>query len=501
MSVDAPRIKLHAAGAPAFGHEDGPPWCLGQNKQRQRKFTKNNLNRSLAPANNRAIRNQLWAVYTLEYKRGVRNCWIDALATADATPAVIGNTFDALVRCNIAAADEKNASLKYQARDAYGRALSTLAHSLGTLPADMMTNKHNTQGILIGMLLVGLCQWQVLDSCGEGGQASWTLHYKASQNFVKALGPGAFDTNDDLDMNLLQVTWFLNFLSSLALRRRMTLDLKTWDSFSAAMCEGPRKEVFGFLRSWFRMMVPIPRRLEEIDSILTAAGGQDQGLKPAMRKLVDFSSNAEVWAIAKAAPVEYDVAPEGLDMSIEEHFFLSINTAFRRQYRFLRQEMAMMWLVTWFSRLITDCTALRAVIVRPEVFTNQPDLDPTRLEQNAYLAAISLARSVYSVSQLSNVTYATILKTLLEILAAFFAERGAMQELSWCQGCKAATEIRLQRLQRVRPRTLCRIEEMVPQLIAAVSIRTRLEALPKLPFREQTMRPSCPLGYDGDALP
>lgn len=165
---------------------------------------------------------------------------------ADTTPAVIGSTFDAIVRSHIASADEKNPLLVYHARTAYGQALATLARSLGTLPANLVTNRHNARGILISMLLVGLCQFE---SSGSPDQRSWTIHYKASQTFVKTISASLFDANDDLDMQLLQVTRFLNFLSCLAVRRRMTLDLRAWDSFSSPMCEGSRKEVFGFLRA------------------------------------------------------------------------------------------------------------------------------------------------------------------------------------------------------------------------------------------------------------
>ena len=139
-------------------------------------------------------------------------------------------------------------------------------------------------------------------------------------------------------------------------------------------------------------------------------------------------------------------------------------------------EMGMMWLVTWFARLIADCTALRALLSQPLPYTQCPDLQVHALQESAYHSATTLARGIYFHSQLQSMTYVTILSVVLEMLEAFFAENGNLEEMGWCSACRIATELRLKRLEKVRPRTLCQIRQVAPQHVAAVRFQPRKQA-------------------------
>lgn len=147
----------------------------------------------------------------------------------------------------------------------------------------------------------------------------------------------------------------------------------------------------------------------------------------------------------------------------------------------------MLWLVTWFTRLITDCTTLRAVARCPNISKHHPNTNLSAMEQNARLAAINLARSVFSLSQFASLTYATALSVVLDVLSTFFAERRLVREFGWCQACKLATDLRLRRLQEIRPRTLCRVQDVAPRLMAAVTSQP-----PRSLRREEGVNRNCP---------
>lgn len=167
------------------------------------------------------------------------------------------------------------------------------------------------------------------------------------------------------------------------------------------------------------------------------------------------------WTTANTIPILLDITTRDLDLTIEE----------------VRQEMAILWLVTWIARPITDCTVLRAVLACSDISIHRLSVNVSAMEQNVYLAATNLARSVFSLSQLARVTYTTVLSVILDVLATFFAERRLIQQVGWCQACRLATERRLRRLQKDRPYTLCRIQHVARRLIAAVSVPVKSAVL------------------------
>lgn len=220
----------------------------------------------------------------------------------------------------------------------------------------------------------------------------------------------------------------------------------------------------------------IPGLLERVDNIV------GDGLTPSSQELDEDEFNDLVVSLNRMQRCHIEPIHDGnlshqtsliscndtevLDMNIEEQTFLYQDTTFKEFYRFASVEDG--WNCAFVHQLclLADCALLQVLhtnLAQETPLHNPPHIRMIDIQQRAYWHASEMCRCTLFYSQRS-LTAAKFFHGLLQCAANFFESYGAVREATWCHGCSAATQRRIERIGIGAPQSLCRLGDMIAEL-------------------------------------
>lgn len=399
-------------------------------------------------------------------------CFTSVLPITDVSPQPISLGATALALIHAAGKQRPvDRRLAHEAREIFGSALAHLRHVLAVASQQKQTHIYSAHTILLSILLIALFEEPAnmrQEYCSM--QSSWVQHLYAAPRYMKAIGPGAFDLSKQSEAAVIQSAMLMSFKTSLSLRRKMVLEHDTLRFLCATVAGTIQVPVDLF--QWHRIVFPLPGLLEQTDYLMHAFHEHsDAKCASLVQSLVQLRRELHLFFRTFLHPLTALVIPSDLDSNVEEHRFISSSPVFRFQYHFPSLTVGVTCIMTWLSCLIADCAALRITHRRAES-RNGPENAASDLEHTAFDSATQLCQSVHFLSERDNLTYAHTLNMVLGVAGTFFTELGTFEESAWCQACRTACQGRLDRLSISQPRSLCRVSNVTPALVAAVQHRS-----------------------------
>lgn len=404
------------------------------------------------------------------------NCFTSVLFETDLSPKPVSLITDALGLLHASSKDPNHdLRLLHEAANVYGNAMRCLRQQLMSASRSKSPIQPRSHSILLSMMLLGLYGDPCRGSPHLSIEArSWTYHIEASAKFVNAVGPEGFTVSKPSDAAVVLSTVILTFKRCLSFRQTMPIDKEILH----ALCKKIARTmtIAEALFDWLRIFGPLPGLLAQADALMDSNSDTSMlRLAEVMQELVHMRPKMESYINIALESVITVEDPDSLDMTIEEHVVLMSNPLFPRQHRFPDLTVSVVCMLCWLAGLIADCTALRIIHKRLPNCTRTAK----EIERGAFDTATQLCQCVRFFSERDSLTYVHAIKTMVALAGAFFAEAGYIEEAAWCRASEAASELRLRRLEVIRPRTLCRAFNVAPALVAAVRYRSTVSVQPK----------------------
>ncbi|KAF2479565.1 hypothetical protein BDY17DRAFT_41517 [Neohortaea acidophila] len=150
---------------------------------------------------------------------------------------------------------------------------------------------------------------------------------------------------------------------------------------------------------------------------------------------------------------------DAFDPTIEEHIFILTSRTFDDFLDYKGATTITRVSVVWFLLLTAECMKLRFFYIDAFART-RPARTREGLEGLACRHAKEMCRMVFSFSRLTAIANAHWMSLMLRIAHGFFEDFGATREAEWCLGCGIATRLRIKRMEKTEPPTLCRMANL-----------------------------------------
>lgn len=175
-------------------------------------------------------------------------------------------------------------------------------------------------------------------------------------------------------------------------------------------------------------------------------------------------------------------SPEFLSAAVEEHCVMSDSETYPTLFVPLVEnngapaKPAYSLLFATLYALVSECTILRIWHFRPTAAARISTEARSVVEKSAYLLARRLCKGTLSFTQADKLAYVSTVRLCLTLARNVFEQQEAFLDMGWCDACLIANQVRMQRLRRVCPPTLCKVEDILPGLAEAGRYKQRFNS-------------------------
>ena len=301
-------------------------------------------------------------------------------------------------------------------------------------------------------------------------QGDWALHYQGALQYLLACRPSSFDLSNSFERPMVRSVLTHGFWLDMAKRKRLELDSRQWRLQQDAMrhSEGPMFQTVMIFQS-------VPKLLEETDLLLSNPRHiSSRHWTRLCQELEELKARGETELVKRDTHTIISISEtSAFDMAIEEHCFITTSRTVLRFHQFPSGEAAFASAYLRIVLLTIDCTLLRIFHYVSSARECPDQRTQQDVESDAFQSAKQLCSLVYYFAKMDSLASAHVTTLLLRFARNFFEEHGAEKELGWCQACLIAAGIRIQRIQPLRPPSLCRAGELGTKLAAAARYRAR----------------------------
>ncbi|USW53906.1 hypothetical protein Slin15195_G072250 [Septoria linicola] len=388
-----------------------------------------------------------------------------------ATTPMLKTAIDTLCFAHIGA-KTGDRRLVQRSQTSYGQVLSSLITAVNRRSGDI--SYIEPRAVITSIML--LCLYDDSIPLPFQGENGWATHYWGCQQLLGAHGPGFMRIDDPFDRMLFNSLRMPCFFLGVAKRKSIAQGQPEWLQLSEDM-----DPTGGAFTGFYRVAMRMPAILERIDDVLEGHLSHNivqklcveiQSFRLEMVQwhagLVENSKNPH-WELPKVV----DIADLSSASTNAEHLYMRRSKTFTKIFEFgLPKKVVQNHTLCAMSCIVMDCSLLRLLHFIPGCATY---LLPDRLEdieQRAFSQSTILCRSLYHYTSFDGLAYADFSEFINDIALNFFEEYGAVKEMQWCLGVRAATTVRRQRIkENVQPRTLCRMGDAGPGFAMACRYR------------------------------
>ena len=401
-----------------------------------------------------------------------RQSYLLGLPEADlASSPMLRNAVQAICYAH-AGSNYKDKRLVRESQKAYGKVLNALVRSL-----DKPNGRSEARIIVPSIMLLTLYDDALPNA--NSVSSNWRAHYWGVHDYLKACGPSAFQMSDPFSRGLFINLRIPNIFLGITRRKAVVLSEPQWQVLGKQI-----ESAATSLGRLYPRALPLPGLLEKADQFLATRKGSSDG-NQIMKELMSIRAEFVTWSNTEAifsdrSKKHYDLVnisnDDAFDFDIEEHLVMTTSSTFESYFDFSSYKVAQDYALYWMFALIVDCTLLRLIHFRPECEAHIKPRRQAETQRDAANRAKYLCRAAYFFSKFGSQGITSFLETLIAMAESFFSEVSAAKEFGWCQSMRVATKLRLKRLRKKQPKTLCRMGDMVDDMAAATRFRSRYPA-------------------------
>ncbi|KAF2488117.1 hypothetical protein BDY17DRAFT_290268 [Neohortaea acidophila] len=315
---------------------------------------------------------------------------------------------------------------------------------------------------------------------------AWKVHYWGAHEFLKAKGPSILSVCSPWDVAVYRNIKVPTFFIGIANRRAIIWTEPEWLDFSDTSIQVMRTKVNRSRSMFDRVVKRLPQLLEHSDVLLSKKGQQSADTaERLLHDLLSYLSTLQQLLQSDSAFAEFKSWKDSVETSqpgqfndeVEEHVVLVTNHTFQRFHRFPTPMsctgFTLSLLEYWLFGLIVECTILRILHFLPSAEAHLHPATGAQILRHAQDSADHLCKSVYSLSQVPSQGMAGFLDTCMALVENFYSEIGASAELGWVLAIRCATALRVERMRKSQPRTLCRMGDLADEIGASGRFRMR----------------------------